>query len=242
MNLLQNAHVLIVGIGGVGSWTAEALARSGVGHLTLIDWDTICFSNINRQIHATSLTAGRAKVQILADRIQQINPDCKITPIQEFYSDQNAEKLISTDLSYVVDAIDKKNAKIHLITHCKKLGIPIVVSGGAGGKIDPSKIRVTDLRDSHNDPLLAHIRKQLRRNLGMRGQHKKKFHIPCVFSEETIRYPTPEGGIRFEKPEAGQLAFGAATFVTGSFGFAMAARILKDLTSSQGTDSTISFC
>ncbi len=237
MDALRQAHVLIVGVGGVGSWVAEALARSGIGHLTLVDWDDICFSNTNRQIHAMTGTAGRAKVDILAERIKLINPECKVTPIREFYTDRNADELIAGDLSYVVDAIDRKNAKIHLITHCRQLGVPVIVSGGAGGRIDPAQVRTSDLRDSYNDPLLAQIRKQLRRNLGMRGQHKKKFHIPCVYSAEPIRYPHPEGGVCFEKPSAGdgpkqldcQFGFGSATFVTGSFGFAMAARIINDL-------------
>jgi len=238
MEKLRAAHVLIVGVGGVGSWVAEALARSGVGHLTLVDWDDICFSNTNRQIHAMTGTAGRAKVDILADRIHLINPECTVTPIREFYSDKNADELIQPGLAYVVDAIDKKNAKIHLITQCATMGIPVIVSGGAGGRIDPSKIQTTDLRDSFNDPLLAACRKQLRKNIpGMHLKHTKKFGIPCVFSAETIRYPHPDGGICFEKPAAGegpkqldcQFGFGSATFLTGSFGFAMAARIINDL-------------
>ena len=239
MERLQQAHVLIVGVGGVGSWVTESLARSGVGNLTLVDWDDICFSNTNRQIHAMTGTAGRAKVDILADRIRLINPDCNIEAIREFYSEKNADELIQPGLSYVVDAIDKKNAKIHLITHCAILGIPVIVSGGAGGRVDPSKVEVTDLRDSYNDPLLAACRKQIRKNIpGMHLQHKKKFGIPCAFSAETIRYPQSDGGICFEKPAAGegpkqldcQFGFGAASFVTGSFGFAMAARIINDLT------------
>ena len=239
VEILKQAHVLVVGIGGVGSWVGEALARSGIGHLTLVDWDDICFSNINRQIHAMTGTAGRAKVDILAERIHLINPECNVTPIREFYTDKNADELITPGLSYVVDAIDRKNAKIHLITQCKKMGIPVIVSGGAGGRVDPAQVRTTDLRDSYNDPLLAAIRKQLRKNIdGMHLRHKKKFNIPCVFSAETIRYPHPEGGICFEKPAAGegpkqldcQFGFGAASFVTGSFGFAMAARIINDLT------------
>ncbi len=236
---LRRAHVLIIGIGGVGSWVGEALARSGIGNLTLVDWDDICFSNTNRQIHAMTGTAGRAKVDILAERIHLINPDCNVTPIREFYTDKNADELITGNLSYVVDAIDKKNAKIHLITQCKLMGIPVIVSGGAGGRVDPSQIKTTDLRDSFNDPLLASIRKQLRRNIpGMHHNHKKKFGIPCVFSAEPIRYPHSDGGICTQKPAAGngpkqldcQFGFGSATFLTGSFGFAMAAKIINDLT------------
>lgn len=234
---LRRSHVLVVGIGGVGSWVGEALARSGVGQITLVDWDDICFSNTNRQIHAMTGTAGRAKVEILAERIRLINPECKVNAIREFYSDHNADELITPGLAYVVDAIDRKNAKIHLITRCKQLDIPVIVSGGAGGRVDPSHIRTTDLRDSYNDPLLAQIRKQLRRNLGMRNQHKKKFQIPCVFSAEEIRYSHSDGSICLQKPAADDdprqldcnVGFGSASFVTGSFGFAMAARIINDL-------------
>ena len=239
MDTLRNAHVLIVGVGGVGSWVGEALARSGIGHLTLVDWDDICFSNVNRQIHAVTGTAGRAKVDILAERIHLINPECTVNALREFYTDKNADELITPDLSYVVDAIDRKNAKIHLITQCTQMGVPVIVSGGAGGRVDPSQIRTTDLRDSYNDPLLASIRKQLRKNIeGMHRNHKKKFGIPCVFSAEPIRYPHPDGGICLEKPttEDGpkqldcQFGFGSASFLTGSVGFAMAARIINDLT------------
>ena len=229
MQALQRAHVMVVGVGGVGSWVTEALARSGVGKLSLVDWDEACYSNINRQIHAKSDTIGRAKVELLAERIQQINPECCVTPIRTFFSDKNADEILHGEISYVVDAIDSKIAKIHLITRCKQLGIPVMVSGGAGGRVDPSQVRITDLRDSYNDPLLAAIRKQLRRNLDMHGQHKKKFNIPCAFSAETIRYPHPDGGVCFHKPADGQVSFGAAVFVTGSFGLAMAAHIINDL-------------
>jgi tRNA A37 threonylcarbamoyladenosine dehydratase len=235
---LRNAHVLIIGVGGVGSWAAEALARSGIGQITLVDWDDICFSNTNRQIHAMTGTAGRAKVDILAERIHLINPECKVNPIREFYTEKNADELLTSDLSYVVDAIDQKNEKIHIITQCKQQGIPVIVSGGAGGRVDPTKIRITDLRESNNDTLLASIRKPLRRNLGMRSEYNKKFNIPCVFSEEEVRYPHPDGCIVLQKSAPTDsprqldctFGFGSATFVTGSFGFAMAARIINDLT------------
>lgn len=235
---LRKAHICIVGVGGVGSWVGEALARSGIGTISLIDWDDICFSNVNRQIHALTGTAGRSKVDILAERIRLINPECTVNAIRDYYTETNADELITADLSYVVDAIDRRGAKVHLITRCKTLGIPVIVAGGAGGRVDPTQIRTTDLRDSFNDPLLFQVRKQLRRTLGLRGQTKKKFHVPCVFSAEPIRYPHPDGNICRQKPAASDspkqldctFGFGSATFVTGSFGFAMAARIINDLT------------
>lgn len=229
MEKLQNAHIMIVGVGGVGSWAAEALARTGIGQFTLIDFDDICFSNINRQIHAMTGTPGKAKVDVLAERIQLINPTCKVKKIKEFYSEENADEIIKPGLSYVVDAIDQRYAKIHLITHCKLLNIPIIVSGGAGGRIDPLQIQLTDLRDSKHDRLLASIRKDLRKNIpGMHLNHKKKFNIPCVFSAEKIIEPKVEKSNQ-GLPDSSNHNYGSSVFVTGSFGFAIASRIVNDL-------------
>ena len=235
---LRTAHVLIIGVGGVGSWAGEALARSGIGEISLVDWDDICFSNTNRQIHAMTGTAGRAKVDILQERIYLINPECKVNALREIYTEKTADQLIHPSISYVVDAIDQKFAKIHLIKHCREIGVPLIVSGGAGGRVDPSQICTTDLRDSNHDPLLYQIRKRLRQDFGMDHRKNKKFNIPCVFSSEPMRYPHSDGSICREKPSNNdgpkqldcQFGFGSASFLTGSFGFAMAAKIINDLT------------
>ena len=234
---IKQTRFAIIGLGGVGSWAAEALARSGVGEITLIDWDDICFSNTNRQIHAHTGTPGKAKVEVLADRIHHINPSCRVHAIRDFYTAQNAETLLSSHIDYVLDAIDRKNAKIHLITFCYERGIPVITCGGAGGRIDPSQIRTADLGESDNDPLLAQLRKQLRKPLGLPREQRVHFGIPCVYSAEPMRYPTHDRKICLEKPKETtgprQLdcaaGFGSASFVTGSFGFAMAAYALNDL-------------
>ena len=236
IDILKKSHVAIVGIGGVGSWTAEALARSGIGSLTLIDWDDVCYSNINRQIHALSNTVTKSKVAVLSERINLINPSCKINAIREFYTMDNAHSLLHEGLSYVIDAIDRKNTKIHMINFCKKINIPIITCGGAGGKSDPNKIQVADLGESINDPLLAQIRKQLRRDLNLPKEKKIKFKIPCVYSSEPMKYPDCDGSITSEKPEKNhplQLdctnGFGSATHITGSFGFKLAGYVINDL-------------
>jgi len=239
METLAGKHVVVFGLGGVGSFTAEALARTAIGKLTVVDFDRVCGTNTNRQLHAMKGTYGKFKSDLIAERCSLISPETHVIGRRAFYHEAMSDNLLPDDVDYVVDAIDRKNAKIHLITQCTTMGIPVIVSGGAGGRIDPSQVRTTDLRDSYNDALLASIRKQLRKNIpGMHLQHKKPFHIPCVFSAEPIRYPHPDGGICMEKPDAGdgpkqldcQFGFGSATFLTGSFGFAMAARIINDLT------------
>ena len=233
---LQQAHFTIVGVGGVGSWAAESLARSGIGTLTLIDWDDICLSNTNRQIHAHTGSTGKPKVDQLAERIKLINPSCIVHAQRAFYTPENADELILPNMNYILDAIDRKNTKIHLINHCRRNNIPIITCGGAGGRTDPSQIRTADLGESDNDPLLAQLRKQLRKPLGLPREQRVHFGIPCVYSAEPMRYPTHDRKICLEKPKETtgprQLdcaaGFGSASFVTGSFGFAMAAYALNN--------------
>ena len=237
LEILRKSHIIIVGIGGVGSWTAEALARTGIGTLTLIDWDDICYSNSNRQIHAMTGNTGKSKVDILSKRISLINPECNVNPIRDYYTKDNAHKIIDNHASYVVDAIDRKNTKIHLLNYCKKNNLPIITCGGAGGKTDPSCIKICDLGESDNDPLLAQIRKQLRRDFNLPKQEKVCFDIPCVYSNEPMRYPTCDGNITLEKPAPSdspkQLdcvnGFGSTTHVTGCFGFFMASFVINSL-------------
>ena len=235
---IKKSRVAIIGIGGVGSWTAEALARAGIGSITLIDWDDVCYSNINRQIHALSNTVSKSKVDVLTERIHLINPECKVEPNREFYTPENADRLISKNLSYVIDAIDKKNTKIHMINYCLKNDIPIILSGGAGGKSDPNKIKISDLGDSINDPLLAQIRKQLRRDLNLPKEKKIKFKIPCVYSSESMKYPDKDGYVTSKKPEKNQsknldctYGIGSITHITGIFGFKLAGYVINSLVS-----------
>jgi tRNA A37 threonylcarbamoyladenosine dehydratase len=229
---LRAAHVLVVGVGGVGSWTVEALARSGVGALTLVDLDEVCVSNVNRQLPALDGTVGRAKVEVLAERVRAINPGCRVDARMEFFTEESAERLLTPPYDHVVDAIDSVMNKCRLIALCRGKGLPIVVCGGAGGRRDATQVRVVDLARATYDRLLSETRKRLRQAHGFpRGE--KKFGVDCVCSEELPVFPHRDGTVCAvaEAPVAGEAAghrlncdwgFGSATFVTGTFGFAAA--------------------
>ena len=172
---LRASHVCIVGIGGVGSWVAEALARSAIGHITLIDLDDICVTNTNRQIHALQSTIGEAKVDAMRERILQINPDCKVDVIEDFVTPDNAKELLNKHMDYVVEATDSVKAKAAMIAHCKRNKIPIITIGGAGGQIDPTQIAVADLAKTIQDPLAAKLRYILRKEYGFTTNSKRRF-------------------------------------------------------------------
>ena len=234
--ILQNAQFCVIGIGGVGSWVAEALARNGVGHITLIDLDDICTTNINRQIHALTDTVGLSKVEVMAARILQINPDCKVHQIEDFVTDENLQELLSKDFDYVIDAIDSVRIKTAIIAHCKRNKLPIITIGGAGGQIDPTKIEIADLSQTYQDPLLAKVRNNLRREYNFSRNLKRKFSIDAVFSTEQLLYPDASGGVCFAKQsQDGAMrldcsgGFGATTHVTASFAFFAVGRAIKKL-------------
>lgn len=229
------AHVCVIGIGGVGSWTAEALARSGIGQLTLIDMDHVAESNINRQLHALSGTLGQAKVQAMAERILQINPDCHVDCIEEFISADNLASLLGRGYDHVVDCIDGFRVKAALIAWCRRNRIRLVTVGGAGGQTDPTRIRIADLSNTEHDALFSKTRKLLRTDYGFPRNLKRRFDVPCVYSDEQPLFPAADGGVCHEKPHrpaaglncAGGL--GSATTVTASFGLAAASQVLKKL-------------
>lgn len=234
---LRQARVAVVGIGGVGSWAAEALARSGVGHLVLMDMDDLCITNTNRQIHAMASTVGCMKTDTMAGRIRDISPDTDVACLTCFYTETNEERLFDTAPDLVVDAIDAMNPKAHLIAACYRREIPVVTCGGAGGRTDATRIEVGDLARTKGDPLLARLRKILKNDYGMPlGEGVKPLGIPCVFSEEKPVFPTCEGGISEERDPsfAGRMAcdagFGSVTHVTGTFGFLAAGAALNLLT------------
>ncbi|MCM8534365.1 MAG: tRNA cyclic N6-threonylcarbamoyladenosine(37) synthase TcdA [Lentisphaeraceae bacterium] len=233
--ILRNAHICIIGIGGVGCWIAESMARCGVGEITLIDWDDVCLSNSNRQLHAMNGTVGKSKVDVMADRIALINPACKVNARREFFNEENHEEILSTKFDYVFDAIDSFSAKCLLISACKERKIPIIVSGGAGGRMDPSQIQIADMSKSHGDPLLAKVRAKLRKDYRFPRNLKKKFKVACAFSPEQPLYPQGDGCVANKKPEGQNLkldcfsGFGTATFITGTFGFAMAGYAVKEI-------------
>ena len=186
----QRAHICVIGVGGVGSWAVEALARSAIGQLTLIDLDNLAESNINRQIHALSSTLGQAKVSALAQRIALINPTCRVTEIEDFIDADNiAAMLPAGHFDYVIDAIDNVRAKTALIAYCRAQQIRLLTIGSAGGQIDPTRIAVCDLSRTEQEPLLAKVRKRLRALHGFPRGSKNKFGIDAVYSTEPLRFP-----------------------------------------------------
>ncbi|WP_254275821.1 tRNA cyclic N6-threonylcarbamoyladenosine(37) synthase TcdA [Halomonas sp. 3H] len=232
----RTAHVVVVGVGGVGSWTVEALARSGIGRLTLIDLDDVCVSNVNRQLHALDGTIGRPKVEVLAERCHAIQPGIEVREDIAFATPTNLAERIPEDADHVVDAIDSVVAKAALIAWCKRRKLPITVTGAAGGQTDPTRIRVADLARTEHDPLLAKVRSRLRRDFGFSRNPKRRFSVECVYSDEQLVYPSSDGEVCLQKPGSGEATrldcasgFGAATFVTGSFGFVAASRVLARL-------------
>lgn len=224
---LGRLHVCVVGIGGVGSWAVEALARSGVGRLTLVDLDHVAESNINRQVHALDGTLGQAKVLAMRDRVAAIHPACVVDCIEEFVTPDNAAALLPT-CDGIVDAIDQVRAKAALIAHCRRAGIPLVTTGGAGGRTDPAQLRVDDLSRTVQDALASKVRARLRKEYGFPRDPKKKFGVECVYSVEPIRRPQ---GAACDVDEAGLhglncAGYGSTVCVTAPFGFAAAARLL----------------
>ncbi|WP_018624191.1 tRNA cyclic N6-threonylcarbamoyladenosine(37) synthase TcdA [Kangiella aquimarina] len=232
----QKSHVCVIGVGGVGSWIVESLVRSGIGKITMIDPDEVSESNINRQLVALENTIGQGKAEVLKERIQQINPDCQVTIIEDLLKPENVRDYISTDHDYVVDAIDSARSKAALIRFCKRNKIRIVCVGGAGGQIDPTQITIADLTRTHNDPLLAKTRSILRYDYGFSSNPKRKYQVPCVYSTEQLSYPLPDGGITQAKPDseralrmACDVGMGSATHITATFGNFAVGLVLKKL-------------
>ncbi len=243
MKKLMGSHVMIIGLGGVGSWTAESLARSGIGRLTVVDFDEICITNFNRQLHALSGLVGSQKAVVMADRLQKINPGAKITAITKFYNAEHCAEIFESRPDYVVDAIDNITAKCHLIAHCKNESIPIIVSTGSGGRMDPSQIKITDLAQTTVDPLARAVRKFLRDHHGFPPEENLPWGIPAVYSPEAYRAPEelhydggkgflcvcPQGDNPYFQCDNRNLIFGNASFVTGTFGLMCASVVVRDL-------------
>lgn len=233
-------HVMVIGLGGVGSWTVEALARSGVGKFTLVDLDDLCLTNTNRQIHALTGTIGQSKARALAERIALINPEASCLPEPCFYSEKTSARLLDSGPDVVVDAIDSVRAKCHLLDTCQARNLPVVACGGAGGRTDPTRVQIDDLSRTFGDALLLSVRKRLRSEYHfpkVRSGEKKspKFRIPAVFSPEPPRFPSCDGGTTTERPadlpgtikcDAG---YGAAAHLTATFGNLLAGWVLEQL-------------
>lgn len=242
---LRAAHVCVIGIGGVGSWVVESLARSGVGEITMIDMDIVAESNINRQLLATTNSIGRDKVLVMQDRVEQINSDCKVHCVDEFISAENLQEHLSDQMDFVIDCIDDFRTKAALIHYCKSNKINILTMGGAGGQVDPSKIKQSDLSRTQHDVLLARTRKLLRQDYRFPRNLKRSFGVPCVYSDEQLVFPDGQGGLTAQRPSqtesftqadglpnnalncAGGL--GSITHTTGSFAFFASGYVLNKL-------------
>ena len=230
---LQAAHVMVIGLGGVGSWTVEALARNAVGKLTLVDLDNISESNINRQIHALDESVGKAKVTAMHERITQINPVCEVVKIEDFISAENMEAMLATRPDIVVDCMDDTKAKIALADYCQQQRLLLIVVGSAGGKLDATRIRLADLAHVHGDRMLAKIRNQLRRDhhFPKASDNKKsaKFGITAVYSDEPVEKPAEACDAQAGLTGLNCAGYGSSICVTASFGFVAAQHALQQL-------------
>ncbi len=227
------AHVCVIGIGGVGSWAAEALARTAIGQITLIDLDMVAESNVNRQIHALGDVFGKAKTDAMAERILSINPMCRVNRIEDFVTPNNVEQMFANAPNFVIDAIDQVRTKAAIIAYCKRKGISIITAGGAGGQIDPTKIAIDDLSRTVQDPLLSKVRSLLRKEYGFPRDPKKKFGIPAIFSNEPLRYPDSAASCD-QAPGISGLncaGYGSSVCITASFGFFAVGEALRSLAS-----------
>lgn len=216
----HDAHVCVVGVGGVGSWAAEALARSGIGHLTLIDLDNVAESNVNRQLHALTDDFGKAKVRALHERILQINPDCCVTEIEDFVTEENLNEMFGGGFDFVIDAIDQICVKAAMADYFVRNKQAFILSGGAGGQRDAAKIQTADLSRVTHDPLLSNLRYTLRKRYGFSRVVKEKMRVPCVYSTENITPPQSDESCAIgDAPQGLSCAgYGASMLVTASFG------------------------
>lgn len=233
---LAGRHVCVVGLGGVGSWAVEAFARSGVGRLTLIDADEVCVSNTNRQLHALDGQYGRGKAEVLAERCRAINPAIEVRTIASFLTPSNLAELLDRGYDLVLDACDSFRSKVELIAWCRRRKLPVVVVGSAGGRTDPTQVRLRDLSRTEHDAMLALIRKKLRAEFNFPKNKDRYFGVTAVYSLENVQYPQADGSVCGTRPALGPDAalkldcgagLGAATHVTGAFAFAAVARAMQ---------------
>jgi tRNA A37 threonylcarbamoyladenosine dehydratase len=230
---LRQARVCVIGVGGVGSWVVEALARSGIGALDMIDLDDVCVTNVNRQLPALDGAIGRPKVDVLAERVTAIHPGCRVGAIAEFFTAGNAARLLATPYDFVIDAVDKLSHKCLIINTARERGCPVLTVGGAGGKCDCTAVRVCDLADSTQDELLKQVRRKLRRENGFPMGKRTHFGVPCVYSPEKPVFPWANGRVcNSPEPESNlkldcATGFGTASFVTGAFGLAAAGEVVR---------------
>jgi tRNA A37 threonylcarbamoyladenosine dehydratase len=232
------SHVTVVGIGGVGSWAVEALARSGIGKLTLVDADDLCVSNTNRQLPALEGQYGRAKVEAMGERCRAINPGIELELKAQFLTPTNLGELLDVPGDLVLDACDSFRSKVEAIAYCRRRKQPIVTVGSAGGRSDVTQIRVRDLSRTEHDAMLSLIRKKLRGEFNFPKNHDRYFGVPAIYSLENVRYPQADGSVCGIRPQLGKddalkldcgAGLGAATHVTGAFAFAAVGKVLEVL-------------
>ena len=231
----SKSHVMIIGLGGVGSWTVECLARSGVGQLTLVDLDDICVTNTNRQLPATTGNYGKMKAEALRSRVVEINPECLVKANLAFYSERNSEELLSSKPTLVIDAIDSVKAKCHLLATCCDLNLKTISCGGAGGRMDTTKIKVSDLAFCEGDKLASSVRRILRKDYGFpsgEGKKKRKFKIPTVYSNEEMIQPKQCETAPKSRNLNCATGYGAVSHITATFGNVMAQLALQHIAES----------
>jgi tRNA A37 threonylcarbamoyladenosine dehydratase len=245
MGRLWGAHVMVVGLGGVGSFAVEALARSGIGTLSLVDFDRVCVTNTNRQLQAVANAVAKPKATMLAERVRAINPQATALPVPMFYSAKTCDEILGAKPDWVVDAIDNVTAKCHLLATCKARGIPVVSSTGASGRLDPTQIKVVDLAETAVDPLADAVRRTLRQKYDF--PPKGPFGIAAVYSTEAPAVPhelhydggdgfrcvCPGGTNDFHSCEERRVIYGTAGFVTGTFGLACASVVVRAIADSK---------
>ena len=234
---LAQTHVCVIGVGGVGSWVVEALARSAVGRLTLIDADETCLGNTNRQLHALDGQYGRAKVVVMAERARAINPSIQVDALEAFLTPSNMDSMLGRGYDLVIDCCDAFRVKVEMIVWCRRRKLPLIVSGSAGGRADPTLVRVRDLSRTEHDAMLALIRRKLREEFHFPRGPKRYFGIQAVYSLENVRYPQADGSVCGQRPMDSAAGFkldcggglGAVTHVTGTFAFAAVASAIGKL-------------
>lgn len=248
LHTLMRKHVMVVGVGGVGSFAAEALARSGIGRLSLVDFDKVCVTNSNRQLHTMKGTVGRHKVDVMAERLRLVHPTARIDAVKQFYNAESSASLLGARPDLVIDAIDNLTAKAHLIASCVASGIPIVASMGAAARMDPTQIRVDDLCNTIKDPLARNLRKLLQREYGLDVRQGNVLGVPAVFSVEEPIAPSapsydadtgfvcvcPGGKNGMNDCDRKRRIDGSASFVTGAFGLAAASCAVRLLLGDDG--------
>ena len=243
MKKLMNSHVMLIGLGGVGSWAAESILRSGVGEVTLVDFDEICITNFNRQLHALQGLVGQKKAEVLGDRMRKINPQAKVHVMSVFYNKNHCDEIFVRRPDYVIDAIDNVTAKCHLLNYCKTNGIPMVTSTGSGGRMDPTQVKVSDLARTEVDPLARAVRRILREQYAFPAEGKGDFGITAIYSPEAALPPQeltydngegfkcvcPQGDNPYFQCDNRNLIMGNSSFVTGAFGLACASVAVRGL-------------